>query len=88
LPASSGWERVGDGDSYLRRFVVRGGEVVFVASREEVGVVSHTANPGYRAGVNRWTRSSVIFSFESTERTSRIWVMWRNGPYAEVTETV
>jgi hypothetical protein len=86
LPASSQWERVGD--HYERTFVVGGGEVVFHASREDVGVVWHTANPGYQARVNRWTRGSVIFSFESTERTSRIWVMWRNGPYAEVTESV
>jgi hypothetical protein len=62
--------------------------VVFRASRSEVEVVDHTANPGYEVSVNRWSRSSVILSFESMEQTSRIWVMWRGEPYAEVTESV
>jgi hypothetical protein len=88
MPATSEWQERGDGDSFERRFVVRGGEVVFRASRSEVEVVDHTANPGYEVSVNRWSRSSVILSFESMEQTSRIWVMWRGEPYAEVTESV
>lgn len=88
LPATSQWRELSGGRGYERTFVVRGGEVVFRARPDRVRVVEHTANPGYEVSVSRWTRSSVIFSFESTEHTSRIWVMWRNGPYAEVTETV
>lgn len=88
LPATSDWRELSDGRSYERTFIVRGGEVVFEVSRREVQVVSHDANPGYEVEVNRWSRSSLILSFESVEHTSRIWVMWRNGPYAEVTETV
>lgn len=87
LPATSEWKEIRDG-VYERTFIVRGGEVVFRASRREVDVVEHTGNPGYEVSVNRWSRSSVIFSFESVEQTSRIWVMWRGSPYAEVTETV
>lgn len=88
LPATSEWQETEDGRGYERTFIVRGGEVVFYVSRREVRVVRHQANPGYQVAVNRWSRSSLILSFESVEHTSRIWVMWRNGPYAEVTETV
>jgi hypothetical protein len=69
--------------------VVHGGEVVVTANGREVDVVSHNANPGYEVAVTRWTRTSVIVSFQSSdENASRVWVMWRDGPYAEVTETV
>jgi hypothetical protein len=88
LPATSEWKERPGGDGYERTFIVRGGEVVFRASRADVEVVDHTANPGYEVSVNRWSSSSVILSFESAEFTSRVWVMWRDGPYAEVTESV
>jgi hypothetical protein len=88
LPATSDWRELPDGDAYERTFIVRGGEVVFRISRRDARVVEHTANPGYEVSVNQWSRSSLILSFESVDHTSRIWVMWRNGPYAEVTETV
>lgn len=88
LPVTSQWQRLPDGAGFERTFIVRGGEVVFRASREKVEVVEETANPGYAVSVNRWSRRSVILSFESEEQTSRIWVMWRNQPYAEVTESV
>lgn len=88
LPATSEWRELDDGRTMERTFIVRGGEVTFHVNRREVRVVEHTANPGYEVAVNRWSRSSLILSFESVEQTSRIWVMWRDGPYAEVTETV
>lgn len=88
LPATSEWNERPDGDGFERTFIVRGGEAVFRASRSWVDVVEHTPNPGYEVSVNRWSRDSVILSFESEEFTSRIWVRWRNGPYAEVTESV
>jgi hypothetical protein len=88
LPATSEWIELEDEPGFERTFLVRGGEAVFRVTREEVRVLEHTANPGYEVSVNRWSRSSLIFSFESVEHTSRIWVMWRDGPYAEVTETV
>jgi hypothetical protein len=88
LPASSEWKLLPDGERYERTFIVRGGVAVFHASRANVEVVDHTANPGYEMAVNRWSRSSVIISFESEDYTSRIWVMWRGQPYAEVTESL
>jgi hypothetical protein len=83
----TGWQEIPDSRAVERTFVVRGGEVVFRASRQRVEVMSHTANPGYEVSINRWARNSVIVSFESPDHTSRVWVMWRNGPYAEITET-
>jgi hypothetical protein len=83
----SGWRQVGDGRALERTFVVKGGEVVFRASRVRVDVTSHTANPGYEVSVYQWAPNSVVVSLESPQHTSRVWVMWRDGPYAEITET-
>lgn len=89
LPASSEWEPQERRDTYERTFVLRGGEVEIRASPGRVEVISHTANPGYEYSVTRWSRTSVIVTFQSAdESTSRLWVMWRNGPYAEITETI
>jgi hypothetical protein len=83
----SRWREVPDSRYLERTFVLEGGEVVIRASRSRVHVTSHTANPGYEVTVHRWARNSVIVSFESPEHNSRLWVMWRDGPYAEITET-
>ena len=89
LPASSDWEQQRKRNTYERTFVLRGGEVVVRASPGKVEVISHTPNPGYEYSVTRWSRTSVIVTFQAAdETTSRLWVMWRNGPYAEVTETI
>jgi hypothetical protein len=88
LPASSDWVELDDEEGYERTFLLRGGEVAVRVTPREVRVLEHNANPGYEASVNRWSDSSLIISFESVESTSRLWVMWRDGPYAEVTETV
>lgn len=89
LPASSEWEPQERRNTYERTFVLRGGEVEVRASPGRVEVISHTANPGYEYSVTRWSRTSVIVTFQSAdESTSRLWVMWRNGPYAEITETI
>lgn len=89
-PTTSQWEKLDDRQVYERTFGLRGGQVVVRAGRREVRVLSHAANPGYEASVTRWSRSSVIVSFQTAEEeVSRLWVIWRDGqPYAEVTETV
>lgn len=89
-PTTSEWEQQDGRDSYERAFGLRGGQVVVRAGSREVRVLSQTPNPGYEASVTRWSRSSVIVSFQTAdEEVSRLWVMWRDGqPYAEVTETV
>src|SRR5690606_36136116 len=82
------WHRLPGLDVYERIFVLRGGEVVVWASRAEVRVVSAVPAEGFTDSVTRWSSNSVRISFNSPEHTSRVWVTWRNGPYAEVTETV
>lgn len=91
LPAEvdgSQWRQLPGLEAYERVFMLRGGEVVVWASRAEVRVISATATDGFTDSVTRWSANSVRISFNSPEHTSRVWVTWRNGPYAEVTETV
>ena len=84
---ASDWRRLPDLEAYERTFTLHGGEVVVWASRAEVRVVSATPADGFTDSVTRWSPNSVRISFNSPEHTSRVWVTWRNGPYAEVTET-
>lgn len=90
-PTASGdesmWRRLPGVEAYERTFALRGGEVVVLASRAEVRVVSATPAEGFTDSVTRWSANSVRISFNSPNHTSRVWVTWRNGPYAEVTET-
>jgi hypothetical protein len=88
-PTSSEWRQLEGRNTYERTFVLRGGEAVVRVNRREVKVVSHSPNEGYEASITRWSRRSVIVTFQtSDEQVSRLWVMWRDGPYAEVTETI
>ena len=57
------------------------------ADGTRVEVVSSTPNEGYEVSTNRRARDSVVVSFESPEHMSRLWGMWRDGPYAEITES-
>jgi hypothetical protein len=77
-----------DERGFERTFILRGGEVAVRATPEEVRVLEHNPNPGYESSERRFNDTSLVFSFESEDQSSRIWVMWRDGPYAEVTETV
>ena len=82
-----GWQEVRGGRAVQRTFSLQGGEVVVRVSHARVDVVSHTPHQGYEVSINRWARDSVVVSLESPEHTSRLWVMWRDGPYAEITES-
>jgi hypothetical protein len=81
------WQEVRGGRAVQRTFWLQGGEVVVRVSHARVEVMSHTPYEGYEVSINRWARDSVVVSFESPEHTSRLWVMWRDGPYAEITES-
>jgi hypothetical protein len=76
------------GRGFERTFILRGGSVEVRVTPEEVRVLENTPNPGYETSDRRFNDTSLLFSFESEDNSSRIWVMWRDGPYAEVTETV
>jgi hypothetical protein len=86
--ASSGaaWEKVGDG--FRRVFHTVGGDVDFSTAKDAVQVASTKPRPGYTPNVTRYGTDSVMVSFFNNRKTSRVWVRWWNGPYAEVTESV
>jgi hypothetical protein len=66
---------------------VQGGEALVVVTELEVRIDEVRASRGYRGDVGQWAKQ-VRISFVSERHTSRIVVFWRNGPYAEVSESV
>jgi hypothetical protein len=85
-PPNESWVR--DGETYKRSFHVVGGDVSFFMTKDQVQVASSVAKPGYTVNLNRYAGDSVMVSFFGDRQTSRVWVRWWNGPYAEVTESV
>lgn len=81
------WREVSEHGALRRTFVLRGGEASFEVERGRVELLSHSANQDYRADVTRKARHSLLVSFTSEGHASRVWVQWRNGPYAEITES-
>jgi hypothetical protein len=85
-----GWVRVADepdGGTFQRRFRVTGGEAVVVVSAEETRVVSVRPARNFRAQVDEG-QGAIRISFLSERRVSRVLFLWRDGPYAEVSESV
>ncbi|MDT4989521.1 MAG: hypothetical protein QOI74_3615 [Micromonosporaceae bacterium] len=86
--ASSAETWVKDGAGFRRVFHTIGGDVDFFTGTGAVQVVSNTPRPGYTVTVTRYAVDSIMVSFFSNRKTSRVWARWWNGPYAEVTESV
>jgi hypothetical protein len=80
------WTKEGAG--FSRVFHTIGGDVDVFTGTGAVQVVSNTPRPGYTVTVTRYAVDSVMVSFFSNRKTSRVWIRWWNGPYAEVTESV
>jgi hypothetical protein len=90
-PTADGWRRVSggsDGTAYERTFRLRGGVVTLRVAAGDVRVVAADPGPGYVVATQRLDAQSVLISFMSGEHTSRLFGAWRDGPYAEVTESV
>jgi hypothetical protein len=77
-----------DGDTFKRNFRTVGGDVSFFTGNASVQVASSSPKPGYTVNVTRYAPDSVMVSFFGNRQTSRVWVRWWDGPYAEVTESV
>ena len=89
--ASTGWEVVATGrggTAYRRTFHVQGGDITFWCDQYDVHVMAYSLKPGYVVDYSRYSVRSLQVSLLSTQRASRVYVTWRNGPYAEITETV
>jgi hypothetical protein len=77
-----------DGETFKRTFRTVGGDVSFFTGKDQVQVASSLPKSGYTVNVTRYGPDSVMVSFFGNRQTSRVWVRWWNGPYAEVTESV
>ena len=89
LPGSAATETwIKDGETFKRTFRTVGGDVAFFTGKDQVQVSSSTPKTGYTVNVTRYAGDSVIVSFFGNRQTSRVWVRWWNGPYAEITESV
>jgi hypothetical protein len=77
-----------DGETFKRTFRTSGGDVAFFTGKDQVQVASSLPKSGYTVNVTRYAGDSVMVSFFGNRQTSRVWVRWWNGPYAEVTESV
>jgi hypothetical protein len=77
-----------DGETFKRTFRTVGGDVAFFTGKDQVQVASSSPKTGYTVNVTRYAGDSVMVSFFGNRQTSRVWVRWWNGPYAEVTESV
>ena len=83
---SETWTSYNNG--YKRAFHLVGGDVVAWTGHDDAQVLSMNPRTGYQVNVTRYANDSVMVSFFSNRRTSRVWVRWWSGPYAEVTESV
>jgi hypothetical protein len=89
--ATAGWEVVATGrggTAYRRTFHVQGGDITFWCDQYDVHVMAYSPKSGYVIDYTRYSARSLLVSLLSTQRASRVYVTWRNGPYAEITETV
>lgn len=93
-PATSptpGWEKTPDGQggtASTRIFTLQGGEVSFYCARGNVKVAAMTPKAGFTGSETRWSPDSDRVSFYTDKHVSRVWVTWRDGCYAEITESV
>ena len=90
-PTADTWRRVSGGSggtTYERTFRLRGGVVTLRAAAGDVRIVAADPAPGYAVAPQRLDAQSVLISFMSLEHTCRLFGAWRDGPYAEITESV
>jgi hypothetical protein len=74
--------------AYLRTFQVTGGTVTILASPTSVSMVSGKPARGFTIRSTRIDSHTLAVMFQSSTHYSRVVVTWRNGPQAELTESV
>ena len=74
--------------AYKRTFRLKGGDVTMVCGPVETRVSTVQPRRGYMVEQTRDGPRTVRVSFVSARHTSRLYTAWRDGPYAEVTESV
>lgn len=89
-PTSPHWTKVRDANGHLgyqRTFRLVGGDLVVFTNQYETHVVSSRPRAGYTAITTRVDQRTLLVSYVSAQQASRVFVTWRQTPYAEVTET-
>jgi hypothetical protein len=90
-PTQSGWIEVSDGHggvAFQRTFRLMGGDVTVLSDSHEARVLSARPKLGFVLYTARYDYRTIVASFLSLGRVSKVMVTWRDGaPYAEVTET-
>jgi hypothetical protein len=74
--------------AYRRTFRLQGGTVTIVVGPHETKVLDAQAQPGYTVAQAPAGPLGVQVSFTSPEHLSRVYVNWRDAPYAELTESL
>jgi hypothetical protein len=90
-PVSGNWTQVANGRgglAYRRTIKTTGGDVAVSCEPDAVRVLETIAKPGYAINVTRTSETEVSVSFTKDRLASRVLVLWWNGPYAELTESV
>lgn len=88
---TSEWVAVSNGrrgPAYTRTFHLQGGDVSFWCDGSDVHVTDVDLRSGYVLVPTRYDDRSLLISLISTDRASRVYVTWRGGPYAEITEAI
>ena len=88
--ASSAWEQVPDGRggvAFERTFHLVGGDLTVLSDSREAKVLSSRPKPGFLLFVTHSDARTMRASLVSIGHTSRVFVTWRDGPQASITET-
>jgi hypothetical protein len=89
-PGDSGWMEVSNGRMgpiFQRTFHLNGGDLTVQSDQWEARVLSEKPKPGFVPFTMRFDIRTILVYFASGSRSSRVYVTWRDGPYAEVTES-
>jgi hypothetical protein len=76
------------GTAYRRTFRLRGGEVTVWCARGDVRLLGAKPAQGYEVDRDLMNPENLLVTLRSRQHTSRVFVSWRDGPYAELTESV
>jgi pyruvate/2-oxoglutarate dehydrogenase complex dihydrolipoamide acyltransferase (E2) component len=90
-PTGTPWVPVPDGHgntAYKRTFRLVGGDVTMLCGPLETRVLAVQPHRGYTVEQFREGPRTVRVSLVSSRHASRLYTAWRDGPYAELTESV
>lgn len=72
----------------VRTFALQGGQVTVFCALGDVRVIGTVPVSGFTLSESRQSADSLRVALTSARHTSQVWVAWRDGCYAEVSESV